>query len=81
VHLRAAVALGRAASEIATMLFNPRYDDRPHRAPDESLPTSSPFLRALKSVLRVIAMMVAIFVVVTAVVAFRTWMWMPYSVQ
>jgi hypothetical protein len=77
----AAVAFDRAAREIGAMLFNPKYDDRRYRVPDEPLPTSSSLLRALKSVLRVIATMVAIFIVVTAIVAFRTWMWMPQGVH
>jgi hypothetical protein len=76
-----AVARGRAAREIGAMLFNPKYEDRRYRTPDEPLPTSASVLHALKSTLRVLVMMVAIVIVVTAIVAIRYWMWMPQGVH
>jgi hypothetical protein len=76
-----AVARGRAAREIGAMLFNPKYEDSRYRTPDEPLPTSASLRHAVKSTLRVLGMAVAIIIVVTAIVAFRTWMWMPQGVH
>jgi hypothetical protein len=61
------------------MLFNPKYEDRRDRAPDEPLPTWHSLLPALKPILRVTAAMLAIVGIVTAIVAVKTWMWMPHS--
>jgi hypothetical protein len=76
-----AVAGGRVAREIGAMLFNPKNEYRRYRTPDEPLPTPVSLLHVMKTTFRVLGMMVAIVIVVTAIVAFRTWMWMPHSVQ
>jgi hypothetical protein len=63
------------------MLFDPKYDDRHYRVPGEPLRMPPTLPRGLKSTLRVVAMMLAIIIVVTAIVTFRTWMWMPPGVH
>lgn len=61
------------------MLFNPKYEDRRDRAPDEPLPTWNSVLQGLKPILRVTAAMLVIVGIVTAIVAIRTWIWMPHG--